>query len=298
MPSFHTAVLALAASATVVLGHGHIRRVLVNGVTYPGYERWSTQDQSDAVTWKFSTEDEGPVPVSSINGPDIICHQDATNAAASVPVTAGSQLQVVRFNTIGGFEHPGPEMHYLASCGDAGCANVDKNDLRFFKIYEKGLVQGGMADSPQWQTQKWATTEIHKNVQSEGDGFIDTYTVNIPADIKPGQYILRHEVLGLHKAYMGEAEFYPQCVNLEISGSGSQQPEGVPATDMYHSSDPGVSLEIWVDLESYQIPGPAVSSIASKRDIGEEAVGLHLPRAYAHRAHPRDIKHMLSKLMV
>lgn len=215
MPSFNAAVLALAASATVVLGHGHIRRVLVDGQTYPGYERWATQDQSDAVTWKFTTEDEGPVLASSINGPDIICHQGATNAAGSVPVAAGSQLQVVRFNTIGGFEHPGPEMHYLASCGDAGCASVDKNDLRFFKIYEKGLVQGGMADSPQWETQKWATTEIHKNVQPEGEGFVDTYTVNIPADIKPGQYVLRHELMGLHKADRGEAEFYPQVSNYK-----------------------------------------------------------------------------------
>ncbi|KAI1775494.1 lytic polysaccharide monooxygenase [Hypoxylon cercidicola] len=296
MPSFHAVILALAASATVVLGHGHVRRVIVDGVTYPGYERWATKDQSNAVTWSFTTEDEGPVPVSSINGPDIICHQNAKNAPSSVQVAAGSTFQVVRFNTIGGFEHPGPEMHYLASCGDAGCTEVDKNNLKFFKIYEKGLVQGGMADSPDWNTQKWATTEIHKNVQPEGEGFIDTYIVNIPANIKPGQYVLRHEVMGLHKAQLGQAEFYPQCVNLEITGSGSQQPEGMPATEMYHSSDPGVALDIWVDLESYQIPGSPVCSIASKRDTGMETVVRHHARAHAHKTHQRDIKHELPKL--
>ncbi|KAI1645961.1 glycoside hydrolase family 61 protein [Daldinia loculata] len=281
MPSLSTALLALAASAPAVLGHGHVRRVIVDGVTYPGYERWSNEDQSQAVTWQFTTEDEGPVPVTSLSDPDIICHLGATNAQASIPVAAGSQLQVVRFNTIGGFEHPGPEMHYLAPCGDAGCANVDKNNLRFFKFFENGLVQGGMADSPQWETQKWATTEVHKNVQPEGEGFVDTFTVTIPANIRPGPYVLRHEILGLHKAHEGQAEFYPQCINLEISGSGDQQPEGVPATEMYHSSDPGVALDIWVDLESYQIPGPAVSNLSFKRDT----------KARATKRHPRDLKH-------
>ncbi|KAI1470555.1 glycoside hydrolase family 61 protein [Daldinia caldariorum] len=265
MPSLSSTLLALAASAPAVLGHGHVRRVIVDGVTYPGYERWSNEDQSQAVTWHFTTEDEGPVPVSSLNTPDIICHLDATNAQASIPVAAGSQLQVERFNTIGGFEHPGPEMHYLAPCGEAGCASVDKNNLRFFKFYENGLVQGGMPDSPQWESQKWATTEVHKNVRPEGEGFIDTFTVTIPPNIRPGSYVLRHEILGLHKAHQGEAEFYPQCINLEISGSGNELPEGVPATEMYHSSDPGVALDIWVNLHSYHIPGPAVTNLSAKR---------------------------------
>lgn len=210
MPSFNTTLLALAASLSLVYGHGHVRRVIADGVTYPGFERWENQDQSKVVTWHFTTEDEGPVPISSINSPDIICHNGATNAQASVPVTAGSQIQVVRFNTIGGFEHPGPQIDYLAPCGDTGCANVDKNNLKFFKIFEKGLVKGGMADSPTWNTQKWATTEVHKNVQSEGEGFIDTFTITIPQNVKPGPYVLRHEIFGLHRAHLGDAEFYPQ----------------------------------------------------------------------------------------
>ncbi|OTA95309.1 glycoside hydrolase family 61 protein [Hypoxylon sp. CO27-5] len=289
MVSFNAVLLALAFQTELARGHGHVRRVVVDGVTYPGFERWSNQDQSQVVTWHFTTEDEGPVPVSSINDPDIICHEGATNAHGSIPVSAGSQLQVVRYNTIGGFEHPGPEMHYLAPCGDTGCANVDKNSLRFFKIYERGLVKGGMADSPEWNTQKWATTEVHKHVQAEGDGYIDTFTVNIPQDIKPGPYILRHEILGLHRAHLGEAEFYPQCINLEISGSGNQQPDGVPATEMYHSNDPGIALDIFVDLESYKVPGPAVFNLASKRGIGE-AVTKGSSKISHPRRHLRHLK--------
>ncbi|KAI5862028.1 lytic polysaccharide monooxygenase [Durotheca rogersii] len=277
MPSF-TALLSLAALATTVLGHGHVRRIVANGVTYPGYERWSNADQSNTVSWQFSTEDEGPISVASLNSPDIICSQNAVNAPASIPIAAGSQLQVVRFNTIGGYEHPGPEIHYLASCGDAGCSQVDKHGLQFFKFYESGLVQGGVADSPQWNSQKWATTEVHKSVQPEGDGFVDTYTVTIPQNIRPGSYVLRHEVLGLHKAHEGQAEFYPQCINLEISGSGNELPQGIPATELYHSSDPGVAINIWGDLQYYQIPGPAVAGFSAKRGLGS-------------KRHARDIQH-------
>ncbi|KAI2602144.1 lytic polysaccharide monooxygenase [Hypoxylon sp. NC1633] len=283
MLSFNIKLLALAISTTAVLGHGHVRRVVSNNVAYPGFERWSDTDQSNVVSWHFTTEDEGPVPLSSVNGPDIICHLGATNAQGSVPVAAGSDIQVVRFNTIGGFQHPGPEMHYLAPCGDVSCGDVDKNDLRFFKIFERGLVQGGMADSPDWNTQRWATTEVHKNVQAEGEGFVDTFTVHIPANIKTGNYVLRHEILGLHMAQDGSPEFYPQCINLQVSGSGDQQPEGVPATEMYHSSDPGIDIDIWVDLESYEVPGPTVSGVISKREIKEVEIA---------KRHPRQLKYL------
>ncbi|KAI1759781.1 lytic polysaccharide monooxygenase [Hypoxylon sp. FL1150] len=286
MRSFSTAVLGLAASATMVLGHGHVRRVVVGDVTYPGWEKAGGGSQPNAVTWSFTTQDEGPILAANVGTDDIICHQGATNAQSFVPVAAGSQLQVVRYNEIGGFEHPGPEMHYLASCGEPGCKDVAKQDLRFFKIYERGLVKGGWADPGTWEVQKWATTEIHKNAQPEGNGFVDTYTVNIPANIKPGQYILRHEVMGLHRADKGEAEFYPQCINLQISGSGSQQPDGQSATRMYSSEDPGVHVDIWdSDVESYIIPGPPLSSVASKRDIENTP---------APKTHARDIKHWLS----
>ncbi|KAG4216992.1 hypothetical protein PC116_g34527 [Phytophthora cactorum] len=50
---------------------------------------------------------------------------------------------------------------------------------------------------------------------------------------------------------------------------------------MYHSSDPGVALDIWVDLQSYQIPGPAVTNLSFKRDAA----------ARAAKRHPRDLKH-------
>lgn len=206
MPSFNAALLGLAASATMVLAHGHVREVVVGEKTYPGYERWAeNQDMSQIVTWSFSTEDEGPVPVGKLAHPDIICHQDAQNAQAHVPIAAGGEMKVRRFNTIGGFEHPGPELHYLASCGGSTCDQVDKESLQFVKFYEKGLVTPGLPES-----QVWATSEVHKNVVKVEDGWIDEFTVKIPSDTPSGNYVLRHELFGLHRAHLQDAEFYPQ----------------------------------------------------------------------------------------
>ena len=54
-------------------------------------------------------------------------------------------------------------------------------------------------------------------------------------------------------------------------------PEGKPATEFYSANDPGIDLDIWVNLKSYEIPGPAVaSSKKSKRAKSS--------------SHPRDFK--------
>jgi hypothetical protein len=75
---------------------------------------------------------------------------------------------------------------------------------------------------------------------------VNGFTVNttLPTDIKPGQYILRHEIIALHLATtLGGAEFYPACIQLNIGGNGT----GVPTSDDlvtfpggYSDNDPGI----------------------------------------------------------
>lgn len=86
--------------------------------------------------------------------------------------------------------------------------------------------------------------------------------MTIPASIAPGNYILRHEIIALHGAYdVGGAQFYPQCINLEITGSGSSVPSGVVASSLYTPDEPGVHYNIYNDetSPSYPIPGPALA---------------------------------------
>lgn len=58
----------------------------------------------------------------------------------------------------------------------------------------------------------------------------------------------------------GKAQMYPQCVNLEISGSGAESPAGVAGTALYKASDAGLKYNIYNDEQkpTYKIPGPAL----------------------------------------
>lgn len=69
-----------------------------------------------------------------------------------------------------------------------------------------------------------------------------TWTVRIPKSISNGEYILRHEILGLQRASKsGLAQFYPACHQVTITGGGSANPTGVAIPGAYALDDPGVS---------------------------------------------------------
>lgn len=69
-----------------------------------------------------------------------------------------------------------------------------------------------------------------------------TWTVTIPKSIASGEYILRHEILGLQRAAKsGLAQFYPGCHQVTITGGGTASPKGVALPGAYALNDPGVS---------------------------------------------------------
>jgi len=93
-----------------------------------------------------------------------------------------------------------------------------------------------------------------------------SWTVTIPA-LKPGEYILRHEILGLHVAgtRMG-AQFYPSCVQIKVGGSGTKTlPSGVGLPGAYDPDDAqGVLVQLWKvnsGLVNYTAPGGPVKVI-------------------------------------
>jgi len=71
------------------------------------------------------------------------------------------------------------------------------------------------------------------------------WTVTIPPKLTPGEYLLRHEILGLHVAdkRMG-AQFYPSCTQIRVTQGGTVPlPEGVAFPGAYDPADAqGVSL--------------------------------------------------------
>ncbi|KAK1763649.1 glycoside hydrolase, partial [Phialemonium atrogriseum] len=229
-------VLSLSAVASA---HGHVATIIADGVEYPGAVPGNVPPES--VGWTASNLDNGFVAPDAFSSPDIICHKEATAATAYATVAAGGTVTLV-WNTWPDSHH-GPVIDYLAAC-NGECSSVDKTSLSFAKIDEDGLISGSNPGN-------WATDDLIANGNS--------WTVTIPSSVAPGNYVLRHEIIALHSAGQPNgAQAYPQCINLEVTGSGSAVPSGEPATSFYTPEDPGILFNLYEPDLQYTIPGPAL----------------------------------------
>ncbi|KZV63196.1 lytic polysaccharide monooxygenase, partial [Peniophora sp. CONT] len=88
---------------------------------------------------------------------------------------------------------------------------------------------------------------------------------SIPENLK-GNYLHRSEVIALHRANIeGGAEFYPNCVQLKVGGSGTETPSRtVKFPRAYSATDPGILvLDIFNPGFTYSFPGGALSGLVS-----------------------------------
>ena len=234
-----TALFGAALLLNQVTAHGFVSGILAGGKYYPGQSHYS---KDPSAGWLADNGDNGFA--STLTGPDIICHNNAKAGTQYVAVTAGESIEL-QWNTWPD-SHKGPMIDYLAPCG-SDCQTIDKTSLKFTKIDEAGLITGGQQGS-----QKWASDEMLAN------NF--TWVTTIPSSIAPGKYVLRHETIALHSAgNAGGAQAYPQCINIQVSGSGSNSlSSGTVGTSLYKADDAGILINIYQNLQSYKIPGPAV----------------------------------------
>ncbi|KAL4950214.1 glycosyl hydrolase family 61-domain-containing protein [Aspergillus filifer] len=243
-------LLAFASFLATVSAHGYVQNIVVNGVYYSGWEINSYPYMTDppvVAAWTIPNTN-GPVDVSNgYTTEDIICNLNATNAKGHVTVAAGDKINLQW--SAWPSSHHGPVIDYLASCGDS-CETVDKTTLEFFKIDGVGLVDDSSVPGT------WGDDELIDNNNS--------WMVQIPESIAPGNYVLRHEIIALHGAGTeGGAQNYPQCFNLQVTGSGTDQPAGTLGTELYTLDDPGILVNIYSSLSTYTVPGPTLYSGAS-----------------------------------
>ncbi|KAI2479051.1 Glycoside hydrolase family 61 protein [Pyrenophora tritici-repentis] len=158
--------------------------------------------------------------------------------------------------------HHGPSMVYISS-------DPPTNDS-FVKIWHEGKYQA----NPFPQPGLWSTTsDVAKRA-----GHMN---VRVPAGLKAGFYLIRAEMVGLHEADVSfaqnprrGAQFYPDCVQIEVVGDGDVElPRGVGFPGAYSYEDPGVVHNVYCSTETvkprssttscvtdYVIPGPTVWS--------------------------------------
>ncbi|KAJ5675631.1 Glycoside hydrolase family 61 [Penicillium macrosclerotiorum] len=237
----------LLGAVSMVTGHGFVSSIVANGQNYTGYIVNSypyMSDPPESVGWATTATDLGFEDGTQYQDPNIICHRNGTNAALSATVTAGSDVDIQW--TTWPDSHHGPVITYLASC-NGDCSTVDKTTLEFFKIDEVGLIDDTVVPGT------WGTDQLI----AAGN----RWTVTIPSSIASGNYVMRHELIALHSAgQQNGAQNYPQCLNLEVTSSGSDVPAGTAGEELYTNTDPGILINIYTTLTEYIIPGPALYS--------------------------------------
>jgi len=259
-----TWIWALAFS-TSVAAHGYVRSINIDGTIYPGFN--PHQDSRlgvKRIAFGFHTgwdNVDGIAAVLSADSLGIACNADPTIPGEMAEARAGSNITFRWTDWLP--SHRGPITTYMAPY-EGNISDVNVNKLKFFKIDEAGIFPneqfGKLTPEIPWSVKpNWATDKM---VAANS-----TWTSTIPWDIKPGNYIVRHEVLSLHFAsphsnykYYGivAPQFYPSCYNIRVTGNGTTTPAGVSFPGAYVSKDPAFVFDIYLNKTDYPIAGPTI----------------------------------------
>ena len=216
--------IALVASLLANAAHGHyiFNQLTANGVQGAVYQNIRRNTNYNS-------------PVTDLNSPDLRCNVGGASGANTgvVSVAAGS---TVTFTSDVAVYHQGPVSFYMTKVNDATTAD---GSAPWFKIKDIGpTFSGGQA--------RWDMSRA--------------YSVQIPNCIAAGDYLLRIQQLGIHNPYpAGIPQFYISCAQIRVTGGGNTTPTPtVSIPGAFKSTDPGYTVNIYNNFNSYTIPGPAV----------------------------------------
>ncbi|KAK1968599.1 family 61 glycosyl hydrolase [Colletotrichum sublineola] len=264
MSSVKSTLALVGAFAASALAHGKVDGYIFDGVYSQGYSldyyylKQNGGTPPTIAAWSAENLDNGFIDGTGYASADINCHKNAAPGGAAAKVAAGGKVD---FQWSAWPEsHFGPVLTYAAKL-DGDFASVDKTALRWVKIDEAGIDV---------DTQEWAATKLVKNN--------NTWTSTIPSDLAAGNYVLRHEIIAMHAAgTLNGAQNYPQCVNVEITGSGTANPEGTLGTELYKATDAGIQFNPYTTISEYIIPGPALFGSGSGNGNGNGSVPAPTP---------------------
>ncbi|KAI0633430.1 glycoside hydrolase family 61 protein [Trametes polyzona] len=245
LPALFVAALGVAN----VNAHGYVQEVVIGSQHYTGYLPYQ-DPYMNPQPQRIIRPIPGNGPVTDLTLIDLQCNGytdggvvGSKPAPIFATVPAGSQVHLNW--TTWPDSHVGPIITYLARAPSDITKWQPGTEAVWFKIDESGKTADG----------KWAATDLLYATNS-------IYTFTIPPKLKPGQYIIRHEIIALHGAfaYPG-AQFYPSCIQIEVTGSGNALPTSglVSFPGAYTPSTPGIVFDVYDNPTApYPIPGPAV----------------------------------------
>ena len=100
----------------------------------------------------------------------------------------------------------------MARCPESCDGFVGKGAV-WFKIAEYGLAPQAVNLRGPWLHASMLTGE-------NATGF----PVTIPKNLRPGNYLIRHEVINLQSNRNDGAQFYVECAQLKVEGKGDRFP--------------------------------------------------------------------------
>ncbi|KAI0019873.1 glycoside hydrolase family 61 protein [Xylariomycetidae sp. FL0641] len=228
--------LPLFLAPALVAAHGAVVSYEIGGKKYPGYQGFSPQAGAQIIQRQWPDYN----PIMTVTDAKMTCN-GGTSAPLSAEVAAGENITA----TWGQWTHQqGPVMVWMYAC-DGEFSACDGKGKKWFKIDEMGLFGESL------NSNDWGTAIIYKTLE---------WSSKIPATLKPGNYLIRHELLALHQA--NTPQFYPECAQIAVTGSGTAMPSGDALTSIpayAKQSDPGIMVDIYQGkATSYTCPGPKV----------------------------------------
>lgn len=254
-------VISLAAFCSLlpsVLGHGQVRNFIASSGTYPAADAYASALPNSPIR-KLNTYG----PAADFTSATIACGE-----GGNVPVTALATVNAGETVTFDwgswGSSHSGPVMTYMAKC-PSGCATFKGDSGNVWVKIDQDAYHPARTSMP------WGENILHNGGK---------YSVVIPAGLANGEYILRHEILGLHVAgtSMG-AQFYPNCIQVKVQNGGSKTlPSGIALPGAYKPTDSGILTQLWWYNPSntsarYTAPGGPVTFPGGTGDWGAAQYG-------------------------
>ncbi|KAK8068638.1 hypothetical protein PG996_007750 [Apiospora saccharicola] len=229
--------LLLTAAPSLVAAHGAVTSYIIGDKTYPGYEGFSPQPNAQIIQRQWPDYN----PIMTVTDRRMTCN-GGTSAPLSATIAAGENITAVWKQWT---HQQGPVMVWMYPCPSSGFSGCDGKGENWFKIDQMGLYGASL------NSNDWGTGIVYKSLK---------WSSKIPASLKPGKYLIRHELLALHQT--NTPQFYPECAQLDVTGSGSATPSGsflasIPAYAA--QSDPGIMVDIYQGkATTYKCPGPDV----------------------------------------
>ncbi|KAJ3826202.1 glycoside hydrolase family 61 protein [Lentinula raphanica] len=256
LPLLFVSLISVFSSLSLVSAHGYLAQLIINGKAYPGNVPGATPTSS--VIRQVSDIS----PVKGATNPDLNCGLSAQFAADVADANPGDAFQ---FDWRGGDDqnwphNTGPMLTYMTSCGSSSCTTYNSSTSKWFKIQQVARISSG---GP------WAQEAVMEGFPAN---------VTLPSKLAPGNYLIRHEILGLQGAVsVGGAEFYPACSQLKVGGSqtgGPTDDELVLLPGAYSDTDPGIyDPNVYDPSASYTFPGPPVAAFAGGDASGTSVSG-------------------------